>query len=445
PFEGPNYHIAPRWVYNLTSLWMIFVVVASVFTNGLVLVATARFKKLRHPLNWILVNLAVADLGETLIASTISVINQISGYFILGHPLCVIEGYTVSACGPFEGPNYHIAPRWVYNLTSLWMIFVVVASVFTNGLVLVATARFKKLRHPLNWILVNLAVADLGETLIASTISVINQISGYFILGHPLCVIEGYTVSACAPPEPPFAPPGPFEGPNYHIAPRWVYNLTSLWMIFVVVASVFTNGLVLVATARFKKLRHPLNWILVNLAVADLGETLIASTISVINQISGYFILGHPLCVIEGYTVSACGITALWSLAIISWERWFVVCKPFGNIKFDGKLAVAGILFSWIWSCAWTAPPIFGWSRYWPHGLKTSCGPDVFSGSSDPGVQSYMVVLMVTCCFFPLAIIILCYLQVWLAIRALAPHHPMAPKRRNPTFSQSFSIHGETF
>ncbi|XP_010179773.1 PREDICTED: red-sensitive opsin, partial [Mesitornis unicolor] len=99
--------------------------------------------------------------------------------------------------GPFEGPNYHIAPRWVYNLTSLWMIFVVVASVFTNGLVLVATWKFKKLRHPLNWILVNLAVADLGETVIASTISVINQIFGYFVLGHPLCVIEGYTVSAC--------------------------------------------------------------------------------------------------------------------------------------------------------------------------------------------------------------------------------------------------------
>ncbi|NWQ72655.1 OPSR protein, partial [Neopipo cinnamomea] len=220
---------------------------------------------------------------------------------------------------------------------------------------------------------------------------------------------------------------GPFEGPNYHIAPRWVYNLTSLWMIFVVIASVFTNGLVLVATAKFKKLRHPLNWILVNLAVADLGETVIASTISVVNQISPPFVLGHPLCIIEGYTVSTppnppdppSGITALWSLVIISWERWFVVCKPFGNIKFDGKLAIAGILFSWIWSGAWTAPPIFGWSRYWPHGLKTSCGPDVFSGSSDPGVKSYMVVLMITCCFIPLAIIIFCYLQVWLAIRAV--------------------------
>lgn len=99
--------------------------------------------------------------------------------------------------GPFEGPNYHIAPRWVYNLSSLWMVFVVIASTFTNGLVLVATAKFKKLRHPLNWILVNLALADILETLLASTISVCNQMYGYFILGHPMCIFEGFTVACC--------------------------------------------------------------------------------------------------------------------------------------------------------------------------------------------------------------------------------------------------------
>lgn len=74
-------------------------VALSVFTNGLVLVATAKFKKLRHPLNWILVNLAIADLGETVFASTISVCNQIFGYFILGHPMCKFEGFVVSTCG----------------------------------------------------------------------------------------------------------------------------------------------------------------------------------------------------------------------------------------------------------------------------------------------------------------------------------------------------------
>lgn len=40
-----------------------------------------------------------------------------------------------------------------------------------------------------------------------------------------------------------------------------------------------------------------------------------------------------------------------------------VVCKPFGNVRFDAKLAIVGIVFSWVWAAVWTAPPIFGWSR----------------------------------------------------------------------------------
>lgn len=66
---------------------------------------------------------------------------------------------------------------------------------------------------------------------------------------------------------------------------------------------------------------------------------------------------------LQGPAPVPAGITGLWSLAIISWERWLVVCKPFGNVRFDAKLAIVGIVFSWVWSAVWTAPPIFGWSR----------------------------------------------------------------------------------
>lgn len=79
--------------------------------------------------------------------------------------------------------------------------------------------------------------------------------------------------------------------------------------------------------------------------------------------------------------------------------------------------------------------------RYWPHGLKTSCGPDVFSGSEDPGVQSYMLVLMTTCCILPLAIIILCYLAVWLAIRSVSWLQPVALCSKRDYTVQSFSRH----
>ncbi|MBW03315.1 Long-wave-sensitive opsin 1, partial [Eschrichtius robustus] len=102
PLRRPRSPHRPRWVYQLTSVWMVFVVVASILTNGLVLAATMKFKKLRHPLNWILVNLAIADLAETIIAGTISIVNQMYGYFVLGHPLCIVEGYTVCLWGVIE-------------------------------------------------------------------------------------------------------------------------------------------------------------------------------------------------------------------------------------------------------------------------------------------------------------------------------------------------------
>lgn len=77
--------------------------------------------------------------------------------------------------------------------------------------------KFKKLRHPLNWMLVNLAVADLAETVIASTISVVNQMYGYFVLGHPLCIVEGFTVSLCGKPAGAWAQP-PVRKGNTHAA-----------------------------------------------------------------------------------------------------------------------------------------------------------------------------------------------------------------------------------
>lgn len=46
---------------------------------------------------------------------------------------------------------------------------------------------------------------------------------------------------------------------------------------------------------------------------ANLAETVMVSTISVLNKNYHYFILGHPLCVIEGYVVSLCVITNFWS------------------------------------------------------------------------------------------------------------------------------------
>lgn len=102
--------------------------------------------------------------------------------------------------------------------------------------------------------------------------------------------------------------PGPFDGPQWpHQAPRAMYLGVAVLMGLVVASASVLNGLVIVVSIRHKRLRSPLNYILVNLAVANLLVTLCGSSVSLSNNIRGFFVFGERLCQLEGFMVSLTG------------------------------------------------------------------------------------------------------------------------------------------
>ncbi|XP_066552230.1 pinopsin [Amia ocellicauda] len=222
-----------------------------------------------------------------------------------------------------------------------------------------------------------------------------------------------------APPLEKNGTPGPFDGPQWpYQAPRSTYVAVAVLMGMVVVLASFVNGLVILVSLRYRKLRSPLNYILLNLAVADLLVTFFGSTVSFSNNINGYFILGRTVCEFEGFMVSLTGIVGLWSLAILAFERYIVICKPMGDFRFQQRHAVIGCGFTWVWSLIWTMPPLFGWSSYVPEGLRTSCGPNWYTGGSNN--NSYIMMLFVTCFVMPLSVIIFSYSSLLVTLRAVA-------------------------
>lgn len=74
------------------------------------------------------------------------------------------------------------------------------------------------------------------------------------------------------------------------------------------------------------------------------------------------------------------GIVAMWSLAVLSFERFFVICRPLGNMRLQAKHAVIGLLFVWTFSFVWTFPPVLGWNRYTVSKIGTTCEPDWWAG-----------------------------------------------------------------
>ncbi|XP_061730266.1 parapinopsin b isoform X1 [Nerophis ophidion] len=171
--------------------------------------------------------------------------------------------------------------------------------------------------------------------------------------------------------------------------------------------AVVLNATVIIVSLLHKQLRQPLNYALVNMAVADLGSAVTGGLLSVVHNAQGFSSLGRTSCVMEGFAVSLFGITSLCTVALIAVERMFVVCKPLGHMTFQKKHALAAIALSWIWSLTWNVPPLLGWGRYEPEGVGTSCAPDW--RNRDPHHMSYILVYFTVCFAVPFVVILVSY------------------------------------
>lgn len=99
PFEYPQYYLAEPWKYSLVAAYMLFLIITAFPVNFLTLFVTIKHKKLRTPLNYVLLNLAVADLFMIVGGFTVTLYTALHGYFILGVTGCNIEGFFATLGG----------------------------------------------------------------------------------------------------------------------------------------------------------------------------------------------------------------------------------------------------------------------------------------------------------------------------------------------------------
>ncbi|KAI4871574.1 hypothetical protein NFI96_033266 [Prochilodus magdalenae] len=221
----------------------------------------------------------------------------------------------------------------------------------------------------------------------------------------------------------------PFTGPLKSIAP-WNYTFLACLMFVVTSLSLTENFTVMLVTFKFKQLRQPLNYIIVNLSVADFLVSLIGGTISFLTNACGYFFLGKWACVLEGFAVTFFGIVALWSLAILAFERFFVICRPLKNVRLGGKHAALGLLFVWSFSFICTIPPVFGWNSYTVSKIGTTCEPNWYS--TDYSDHTYIITFFVTCFILPLGVIIVSYGKLMQKLRKVSNTHGRLGNTRKP-------------
>ncbi|KFQ31671.1 Opsin-VA, partial [Mesitornis unicolor] len=221
----------------------------------------------------------------------------------------------------------------------------------------------------------------------------------------------------------------PFRCPLDSIQP-WHFRLLAALMLVVTSLSLAENLAVILVTLKFKQLRQPVNYVIVNLSVADFLVSLSGGTISFLTNLKGYFYMGYWACVLEGFAVTFFGIVALWSLALLAVERYIVICRPLGNVRLRGKHAALGIAFVWGFSFIWTIPPTMGWSSYTTSKIGTTCEPNWYSGAYID--HTYIIALFITCFVVPLSVILVSYGKLMRKLRKVSDTQGRLGTSRKP-------------
>uniref|UniRef100_A0A3Q3XII9 Rhodopsin n=1 Tax=Mola mola TaxID=94237 RepID=A0A3Q3XII9_MOLML len=194
----------------------------------------------------------------------------------------------------------------------------------------------------------------------------------------------------------------------------------AIYMFFVFIIDTTISVLTIACTIQYKKLRFLINYILVNLAVANLLVSCVGSSTVFCSFSNRYFILGSLACKIEGFRATLDGMVRLWSPAVIAFERWLVICKPLGNFAFKPNHGLACCVFTWFFALTTSVPPLFRWSRYIPEGLQCSCGPVWYTTNNKYNNESYVMFLFCFCFAVPFATIVFCYAQLLITLKMTA-------------------------
>ncbi|XP_044311396.1 pinopsin-like isoform X2 [Varanus komodoensis] len=131
--------------------------------------------------------------------------------------------------------------------------------------------------------------------------------------------------------------------------------------------------------------------------------SLCGTTIVIATNYHGYFFLGQRFCTFQGFAVNYFGIVSLWSLTILAYERYNVVCQPLGTLQMSIKRGYQLLGFIWIFCLFWAVVPLFGWSSYGPEGVQTSCSIGWEERSWNN--YSYLIVYFLCCFLIPVLII----------------------------------------
>lgn len=197
-----------------------------------------------------------------------------------------------------------------------------------------------------------------------------------------------------------------------------LFILYSVFLVLIMLATVFGNVLVIAAVYLYHRLRRMTNFFIISLAVSDLFVALIHLPLRIdqsVHNNNWCFDKAPGVVTTCAYWIvmdTMFSSASICNLVVISIDRFLAITKPFEyQRRMTKKVGFALIAFVWVYAMLWGALSLIDWS-----GDSTPENPHINvafskSGERNCGKQDriYYTVAMAVAFFLPLLIVIITY------------------------------------
>lgn len=198
--------------------------------------------------------------------------------------------------------------------------------------------------------------------------------------------------------------------------------LISIILLAVILGTIIGNILVCVAVCLVRKLRRPCNYLLVSLAVSDLCVAVLVMPTALLYEVLEEWSFGKLFCDIwVSFDVLSCTASIL-NLCAISVDRYWAITKPLEyGVKRTPRRMMLCVALVWLGAACISLPPLLIAGNVYVMEGQPACMVCQTFG--------YQIYATVGAFYFPLAVMLFVYYQIFRAARRIVMDEKRAQTR----------------
>ncbi|XP_066217494.1 opsin-5 [Saccopteryx leptura] len=193
----------------------------------------------------------------------------------------------------------------------------------------------------------------------------------------------------------------------------WEADLVAgFYLTIIGILSTAGNGYVLYMSSRRKKKLRPAEIMTINLAVCDLGISVVGKPFTIISCFCHRWVFGWIGCRWYGWAGFFFGCGSLITMTALSLDRYLKICYLSYGVWLKRKHTYICLAVIWAYASFWTTMPLVGLGDYVPEPFGTSCSLDWWLAQASVAGQIFILNILFFCLLLPTAVIVFSYVKI---------------------------------